>query len=317
MSISNVPVIDIDELHRPETLAALDRACREWGFFQVTNHGIPADVIAAMNAAMRSFFAQPIDVKRRISRTADNAWGFFDRELTKNITDWKQVFDVGRTDTHAQRQQWPAGMPEFRNAVTRYYRYNERLALRLLSAISVNLGMSRGFLSRGFGPDNMSFLRLNYYPVCPHPAAPEGLANPAEGHLGVNHHTDAGALTLLLQDNEPGLEVFRDNTWHLIEPRSDALVINIGDMVQVWSNDRYCAALHRGLTNPERARYSVPFFLCPSYDTNYAPVPSMLANGELPRYRTINWGEFRTLRTAGDYADLGEEVQITHYRKQA
>jgi len=317
MNNTTVPVIDIRQLEHPATLAALDSACRNWGFFQVVNHGIPEDVIAALNAAMRDFFARPLEVKRRISRTAANSWGFFDRELTKNITDWKQVFDVGRSDGHGQYQQWPSDMPEFRNAVTAYYRHNERLAYRLLSAVSANLGMSPGFLSRGFGPANTSFLRLNYYPVCPAPAAPAGLENPTAGHIGVNRHTDAGALTLLLQDNEPGLEVFRNNAWHLVEPRKDALVINIGDIVQVWSNDRYCAALHRGLANTERARYSVPFFFCPDHQTNYAPVPAMLADGEPPRYRTINWGEFRALRAAGDYADLGEEVQITHYRKQA
>ena len=95
--------------------------------------------------------------------------------------------------------------------------------------------------------------------------------------------------------------------------RADALVVNIGDIVQVWSNDRYRAALHRVTTNTERDRYSVPFFLNPAYAAHYAPLPSTVDASHPPRYRPINWGEFRRLRTAGDYADQGEEVQISHY----
>ena len=142
---------------------------------------------------------------------------------------------------------------------------------------------------------------------------PLGVQVPDAGWLGVNHHTDAGALTVLLQADEPGLEVFHDGAWHLVEPRSDALVVNIGDIVQVWSNDRYQAALHRVTTNMERDRYSVPFFLNPAYAACYAPLPSTVDDTHPARYRPINWGEFRRLRAAGDYADQGEEIQISHY----
>jgi isopenicillin N synthase-like dioxygenase len=89
-----------------------------------------------------------------------------------------------------------------------------------------------------------------------------------------------------------------------------ALVVNLGDIVQVWSNDAFVAPLHRAIAHPSRHRYSVPFFLNPSCDTHYAP----LAGDQPPRYRAISWREFRALRSAGDHADLGEEVQISHYR---
>jgi isopenicillin N synthase-like dioxygenase len=118
---------------------------------------------------------------------------------------------------------------------------------------------------------------------------------------------------LLLQDDQPGLEVYRDGDWYLVEPRRDALVVNIGDIVQVWSNDRYRAALHRVIANSAAARYSAPFFFCPAHATDYAPLPTTIDADHPPRYRAINWGEFRALRVAGDYADLGEEVQISHY----
>ena len=310
--ISNtLPVIDINQIDNLLTLAELDTACREWGFFQVVNHGIPRDVIDEMLTRSREFFAQPVAQKREILRTQSNPWGFYDRELTKNRRDLKEIYDFGPPDGKTIRPQWPGRLPRFRDAVHDYYRQSERLAYRLLAAISTNLGMSPGFLSRDFDSGHTSFLRLNYYPVTATPAAPQ------DGDLGIGQHTDAGALTLLLQDDQPGLEVFRHNEWHLVEPRRDALVINIGDIVQVWSNDYYYAALHRVIASTTKPRYSIPFFLSPAYRMNYAPLPTMVADDRPARYRKINWGKFRALRAEGDYADHGEEIQIEHYRISA
>jgi len=131
----------------------------------------------------------------------------------------------------------------------------------------------------------------------------------------VNPHTDAGALTLLLQDDEPGLEVFHAGAWHLVEPRRDALVVNIGDIVQVWSNDRYTAALHRALVSPNAERFSAPFFFNPAYRAWYAPLVSTVDAEHPARYRPIHWGEFRARRAAGDYADHGEYHSIHHYSR--
>ncbi len=308
-----IPVIDIARLDRARTLAALDAACRDWGLFHVVDHGIDLAVTAALMREMREFFAEPGDVKRRISRTAENPWGFFDRELTKNTRDWKEIYDYGPADADRASPQWPVGRPTFRPAVLAYYRASEALAFRLLEALSVNLRMPADGLSGCFNPVHTSFLRLNFYPRCPAPARPSALEPPEEGYLGVNHHTDSGAVTLLLQDDVPGLEVFRGGEWHLVEPRPDSLVVNIGDIVQVWSNDRYLAPLHRVRANAERERFSVPYFFNPAYGTDYAPLPATVDAEHPARYRPINWGEFRARRAAGDYADCGEEVQISHY----
>ncbi len=85
----------------------------------------------------------------------------------------------------------------------------------------------------------------------------------------------------------------------------------------MWSNVRYYASLHRVVTTAAKARFSAPYFFNPDYHTNYAPVPTMVTNGEPARYREINWGEFRALRADGDYADYGEEVQIAQYKISA
>lgn len=307
--IENVPVIDIAELDSPASLAAIDRACREWGFFQVTGHGIEPALLRNIFEVSRDFFAQPADEKRSVRRDADNPWGYYDEELTKNRRDWKEIYDFGPADGATLKPRWPTGhlRLRFEPIVRAYYANCRMLALRLLSAMASNLGVGASYLAQGFDEAHTSFLRLNYYPQCT-------LAAGNEHPYGVGEHTDAGALTLLLQDDQAGLEVFRDGRWYLVEPTPGALVINVGDMIQVWSNDRYRAALHRVVTNPSRDRYSVPFFLSPSYETTYAPLPTTVTPERPARYRPIRWREFRALRAAGDYADIGEEVQITHYR---
>ena len=311
---ATVPVIDIRELDSPAAAGAIDQACREWGFFQVSGHGIEPGVIGEIFAVSHLFFAQPAEQKRRLLRDADNPWGYFDRELTKNRRDCKEIYDYGPDRGDGRSPRWPEGplRGRFEPAVRACYESCTALSLRLLALIASNLGVPPETLSRGFEAHaHTSFLRLNFYPASP----PLDVGGTAGQPLGVGEHTDAGALTVLLQDDQPGLEVQRDGRWHLVEPRPDALVVNIGDIVQVWSNDRYRAAPHRVLTNAARDRYSIPFFLNPSYETTYEPLPTTVTPDRPAAYRRIGWREFRSLRAAGDYADIGEEIQIHHYRR--
>ncbi|MGE0803247.1 MAG: isopenicillin N synthase family dioxygenase [Lautropia sp.] len=310
-----VPVIDIRRLDSPAARAAIDRACRDWGFFQVTGHGIERSVIDEVFAVSQLFFAQPAADKRRILRDADNPWGYFDRELTKNRRDCKEIYDFGPDSGDGRGPRWPGGRlrQRFEPAVRACHASCTTLSLRLLSVIASNLGANPQVLARGFEQGtHTSFVRLNFYPK----SAPDDAGDAARQPLGVGEHTDAGALTILLQDEQPGLAVQRrDGRWHLVAPQRDALVVNIGDIVQVWSNDQYRTAPHRVLTNPAHDRYSIPFFLNPSYETTYEPLPAMVTPDRPAVYRRIGWREFRGLRAAGDYADLGEEVQIRHYRR--
>lgn len=314
MAAQQIPVIDIADLDDGATLAAIDSACRQWGAFQVTGHGIGEDLIDGLYSAMLAFFRLPAEDKQAISRSLDNPWGYFDRELTLNTRDWKEIFDYGPGGEAGQVPQWPGGLPAFRPAVLAYYDACEALALRLVGALERNLGAEPGSISRHFTGVHTSYLRLNYYPRCPDPVVPEGEQPAAGGHLALNPHRDAGALTLLLQDEQPGLQVYDGARWQLVEPVSGAVVVNLGDMLQVWSNDQYHAPLHRVLANPSAQRFSAPYFYNPSYDTDCVPLPATVDAEHPARYRVVNWGEFRRLRAQGDYGDYGDEVQISQYR---
>jgi isopenicillin N synthase-like dioxygenase len=303
-----IPTLDLARLHDPDPdlssaeRSRMDSACREWGFFQIVGHGMEPSFRADVLEAMVEFFALPREEKRSVERSASNPWGYYDRELTKQKRDRKEIFDFGPADRFgpfaASEAQWPAGRESFRTTMWTFFERCERIAYQLLSALALNLELSAEALNANFGPDHTSFLRLNAYPV---------LAS-TEASLGIHPHTDAGALTVLLQDSHAGLEVLRDGAWTLVQPEPEALVINIGDVVQVWSNDRYAAPVHRVRASAEQTRYSAPFFFNPAYATNYAPLV-----GD-PRYGPINWGDFRAGRAAGDYSDQGEEIQISHFR---
>jgi isopenicillin N synthase-like dioxygenase len=296
------PVIDISQSERVHTHRAIDTACREWGVFTVIGHDIDTRLLAAVRRQMRELFGAPLEEKLAISRTAENPWGFYDREITRHTRDWKQVYDFGPADGAAIVPQLPPRLPAFEPIVRAFYAACDALSLRLLRVIARNLGMPPDSLDAHFRPAHTSFLRFNYYPRCPVP----------EQTLGVNPHTDSGAITLLLQDM-PGLEVLHEDRWCLVEPLRDALTVNIGDMLQVWSNDRYVAPLHRVIANSGADRYSAPFFFNPAYSTNYAPLPSVVDARNPARYRAINWREFRAGRAAGDYADAGEYMEISRY----
>jgi len=323
-----VPVLDLGgatDAPTAETVAAVASAAEKFGFFQVVDHGISADQLAGVWEATRSFFALLATEKRRILRTKDNSRGYYDRELTKNARDLKEVLDIAHVphpelaDDHPSNfhavdgvNQWP-DLDGFRETFVGHLRSCERLSHWLLQAFCRGLGEHADHLAASFGDDHTSFVRLNYYPLAD-PLGPEEASEVAAlGDMALHHHSDAGALTLLLQDDVGGLQVELDGRWIDVDPIPGAIVVNTGDMMQVWSNDRYQAALHRVAARTTRERYSLPYFFNPSYSTDYAPLEGSIRDGDEAHYRPINWGEFRQARADGDFADYGAEVQIADF----
>lgn len=309
----DIPVVSLSSLNQrqPESLQTIANAAAEWGFFRLVDHGLNTQTIENFLDMTRAFFSQTANEKNKLARSETNPWGYYDRELTKNRQDWKEIYDLG-VDTeyegHQNTTPWPEELIGFKASMLDWHERCEAISLDLIRAICVSLGKEDNYLTRWFSPENTSFLRLNHYPVCPDPANAE-VDFPEAGHLGIHHHTDAGAVTVLLQDGVSGLQVRNQDKWHTIEADRDTLIINIGDMIQVWSNDRYIAPLHRVLGNARQDRYSAAFFMNPQFITDCQPIVE-----EPPKYRTVNWGDFRAARAAGDYANRGEEIQISDFR---
>jgi isopenicillin N synthase-like dioxygenase len=312
--VEGVPVIDLlDNSARVE--GAVARACADWGFFHLVGHGLEAELLDAAMREARAFFAAPAEAKRALSRSRDNPWGYYNRELTKNRRDKKEIFDIGpdvaairvEGDVFFGETPFPEDRPELRRTAAAYFAACENLCLRLLQPIAAGLGAAPERLHDAFAGVHTSFLRLNYYPTRD-PLAGE---SDQRAGLGIHQHTDAGAITVLLTDGRPGLEVLKDDVWRPVDSVPGGLIVNIGDMAQVWSNDAYQAPLHRVLAMEADERLSLAFFFNPTYSAVIAPLPT---TGKAPRYREISWSEFRRRRADGDFADYGAEVQVSDYR---
>lgn len=297
-------------------------ACKEWGFFQVINHKVPLDKRERIEDAARKFFALSLEEKLKVRRDAINLLGYFESEHTKNVRDWKEIYDFNvqqptfiqpsvepDDEQNVQFQwdnRWPQNPPEFREACQEYAQEVEKLAYKLMELIALSLGLAPNRF-RGFFRHNTSNIRLNHYPPCPYPH----LA------LGLGRHKDTGVLTVLAQDDVGGLEVRRksDGEWVRVKPIPNSFIINVGDMIQVWSNDAYESVEHRVMVNSERDRFSIPFFLKPALYTDVEPLEELIDDRNPPRYRALNWGKFRTARMQSNFAKSNvENLQIYHFK---
>ncbi|XP_019445764.1 PREDICTED: protein DOWNY MILDEW RESISTANCE 6-like isoform X2 [Lupinus angustifolius] len=327
---TGIPVIDLSPIINktvkdPSAIEGLVKeigtACKDWGFFQVTNHGVPLTLRQRLEEASRKFFSQSLEDKRKVNRDETTLTGYYDTEHTKNVRDWKEVFDFFAkeptllpvsSDEHDHRiHHWNNQSPQypqnFRVIIQEYIGEVEKLAYKLLELIALSLGLEANRFEEFFIKQQTSFVRLNHYPPCPYPH----LA------LGVGRHKDGGALTILAQDEVGGLEVKRkiDQEWVGVKPTPDAYIINVGDIIQVWSNDAYESVEHRVMVNSEKERFSIPFFLKPALYTDVKPLEELTDDNNPPIYRAVNWGKFRTNRMRSNFTKSNvENLQIYHFK---
>jgi len=324
-----VPTIDLGIASDDEVAEKVSSACREFGFFQIVNHGISSELIDSYLESCQEFFALPLEVKLQWKRNEGNARGFFNDELTQQKRDWKECLDVGvpgsrdwsvADDSPENKcldgwNQFPSEdvLPNFRRILSKYFDELSVLADRIAIIMAKGLGQDENSpIIQGLRGNHSSYLRANYYPLCNEQA--EDGSTP----LGISPHRDAGFLTILLQDADcHSLQVLKNDSWVTIHPAGKySFTINTGDMAEVWSDGRYKAPLHRVLSNENKKRYSTPFFYNPSYETVVKPFRDHEAGG-IPKFNDILWGYFRAVRFAGDLTDLGVEIQVSHFLKEA
>jgi isopenicillin N synthase-like dioxygenase len=303
----SLPVIDLGPVLRGEPGArnkaaqSLDACCRAHGFFYLIGHGVPTTLRDALFAQSRAFFDFPLDVKTRwhidqsgISRGYDPVgWQSLEVGMPADL---KESFylgvDRGPDDALVMAgvpnqgpNQWPdeSLLPGFRLTSTAYARELANLGRLVLSLLAESLKLPENYFD-AFLTDPMPVLRLLHYPP-----AEQALQ---DGQVGSGAHTDWGSVTLLAQDDMGGLQVKVGDTWVDAPPLADSFVVNLGDMMQRWSNDRWRSNLHRVLPQaPGRNRYSVAYF----YDIDYYAVVSALPGcfdaSNPPKYPPITAGQ--------------------------
>lgn len=319
--MNTLPLIDIAPLYGTDNAAwrdvatQIDAACRDWGFFYITGHGIPPERIDALLAAAKAFFALPEAEKLKIdiTRTAHHrGYGAIATEQLDPTqpSDLKETFDMG-FHMAADHPEVLAGkplrgpnrhpdLPGWAPLMEQHYADMQALAQTLLRAIALALGIERDFFDARFA-EPISVFRMIHYP-------PRHTARSAD-QPGAGAHTDYGCVTLLYQDDAGGLQVRNvHGEWIDAPPIPGSFVVNIGDMMARWSNNRYTSTPHRVISPLGVHRYSMPFFAEPHPDTEISCLPNCSSADNPPKYPPVTSAEYLLSRFADTYAYRREET---------
>nr|UXL73236.1 2-oxoglutarate-dependent dioxygenase GA 20-oxidase [Jasminum sambac] len=278
---ASIPLVD---LGARDVVQQIGHACKHYGFFQVKNHGIPDEVIKNMMQVSREFFHMPESERLKSysddpSKSTRLSTSF--NVKSEKVSNWRDFLRLHCYPLQDYLHQWPSSPPSFRDHVGEYCERVRQVALILLQAISQSLGLERDYITGSLGKHGQH-MALNYYPPCPQPDLTYGL--PA--------HADPNAITILLQDDVPGLQVVNNGKWVAVNPIPNTFIVNIGDQIQVLSNDRYKSVLHRAVVNSYRERISIPTFYCPSPEAVISPAPQLIDQHHPCQYRSFTYDEY-------------------------
>ena len=313
-----IPVIDISPLVGPQnnpkslrkTAKEIENACKNIGFFYVKNHQIPQNHLDAVILVMQEFFNLPEEKKMKIYiGNSDVFRGYtpLGKELTNAKYDWHECVDFGldlepnHPEVIAGNQllgpnQWPENQPNFRKALERHWDLMILLGRRITEGLAMSLGFDKKKFAR-FMCKSHSFMRISNYP-------PYGKDQEENVGDGIGAHIDYGFLTILLQDNIGGLEVKNaDNEWVSAPMIPGTFLINIGHMIQRWTNDYYKATIHRVIPPKHETRCSLPFFFEPNFDAIVVPLDTFCSKNNPPRYKPFHFGNYLESKFTTSYSD--------------
>ncbi|GJH36599.1 isopenicillin N synthase family oxygenase [Paraburkholderia hospita] len=316
--VTRIPIVDLAGVRAGDRDALVRAgreirdACTTIGFFYIVNHGVPQAVIDRAEQAAREFFAFPVETKRRAAvnhrHRGFNALGDATMYQAKR-PDYKEFYSIGlelpESDPDVLAGQalrgpnnWPDFMPALQPALYGYYEEVGACGADLLRAVATGLGVSGDFFAPRY-TKRMQRTQMVYYP----PQSPQS----DDDQFGVAPHTDYGCITLLWQDRVGGLQVreIANETWIEAPPIEGSFVVNVGDLLARWTNDRFRSTLHRVINASGRERYSIATFYDPTYTSNVDPRDLGTPDAD-SKYEPV---------AAGDYI-LGRINSSMGYRKK-
>lgn len=275
----NIPIIDMANISegnsREPEIKKLAQACEEWGFFQIVNHGIANSLIDAVKRAGKEFFQLPLEEKQKYAINPGDLQGYGKTFVVseQQKLDWGDALGlIMFPSNHRDLTVWPVQPADFREIVDTYNTEIRTLAGKLLSLIAETLELNPDFFDKKFRSPYQK-MRMNYYPPCPQP----------DLVFGLSPHADMTGITVLLQDDGVvGLNIHKGEQWIAVQPIPYALVINIGNLMEVMTNGRYKSTEHRALTNSFRARLSIGVFYAPGFDAEIGPALEIIDKTHAP-----------------------------------
>ncbi|XP_040991858.1 bi-functional coumaroyl CoA and feruloyl CoA ortho-hydroxylase F6H2-2-1-like [Juglans microcarpa x Juglans regia] len=281
----SIPSIDVSNWDDPKVADSICDAASKRGFFQIINHGVPLEVLEDMKNAAHRFFQLPVEERKKYLKENSPSESVclvtsFSTQAEK-VLEWKDSLKLVWVSENEASAVWP---PACKDQALEYVKRGDLLIRRLLEVLLKRLGVKaldekkESMLMGGMS------INLNHYPCCPNP----------ELVVGVGRHSDISTLTVLLQDESGGLYVrgTKHDSWIHLSPVKGALIINIGDALQIMSNDLYKSIEHRAFTNRNQNRVSIPIFAKPGPDAIIGPMLEVLESGQRPMYKNVVYKDY-------------------------
>nr|GLL30292.1 protein SRG1-like [Ipomoea trifida] len=290
-SAADFPVIDLQKLLSEKSggdsseLQKLHFACKDWGFFQLINHGVESSLVEKTKNEVQQLFNLPLEEKKKYGKVAGDPQGFGQLFVVSEDQklDWADLFYIRTLPPHVRSPHLFPKLPEaFRDTLDAYSLELHKLAMKVLSLMAKNLGIKDEEMTMLF-EEGMQSIRMNYYPPCPQP----------ELVMGLSPHSDPGGLTILLQVNETkGLEIRKDGAWIPIVPIPNAFIVNVGDSLEIFTNGAYRSIEHRAIVSRGMDRISVATFLSPRLDGEIGPAISLITPQNPANFKRVTVTDF-------------------------
>ncbi len=305
---ATMPIIDLGRLTGADAAARADEArrlrgaCTGSGFFYLANHGVPPEALGALFAAARDYFDLPLEEKLRLDVAGSPVLRGYTPLLAENTDltargDVHESFDIGGVLYDGSPgdgfNRFPAAAPALEPAMRAYWDQMMRVARDLMGGFAMALDLPADHFAPVLG-DPQAFLRVLHYPP------QTGVIDPAQ--IGIGAHSDYESLTILALDDNRALQVADgQGGWLWADPIPGAFVINIGDQMARWTNDRFRSTVHRAINLTGRRRYSIPFFFGPDPDAVIEALPGCAGPDRPPLYAPIRAGDYSQQRAAASY----------------
>lgn len=311
--MTGIPVVDLSRAlggtasQRLSTGQQIDEICQEVGFFAIAGHGVDLKLVEQLRQFSYDFFNLPLELKLQVAPKNNEPRGYRglgfealsagnDQQTPPDIKEyfhfgretWPQdpYYTEGEGPSYFIQNVWPAQVDGWRDVASTYYQAMEQLTRELMQLSALGLGLPEMFFEDKIDR-HITAMRINHYPAQSIP--------PKAGQLRAGAHTDYGLLTILNGENKPGgLEVLtRKGSWVAVETAPELFVVNIGDLLMRWTNDRWVSNTHRVVNPPgsgaSEARLSIAFFHHPNYDA----VIECIDHDQPARYPSVRSGDYR------------------------
>ncbi|KAI3710072.1 hypothetical protein L2E82_39845 [Cichorium intybus] len=301
LPLPSIPVIDMYELIKilgsdMDQLKNLRSICKEWGIFQLVNHGVDKLLVEKMKKEIVKFFDMPLKEKLKYTFEGGEYQGYGQTILhaQDQKVDWADRFYMITNPLHRRKSNllpildnWFRCLSLFsffnRDTMENYLQELQKLSMTLFCLIGQAVDIDNLEMMDAFD-DGMQSVRMTYYPPCPQP----------DLVIGLTPHSDAAGITILLQINDVnGLEVKKDGVWIPVNFIPDAFIVNVGDILEIMSNGVYNSIEHRATVNRQRERISFAMFFNPKFEAQVGPAKTLLSKtGNPPLFKTLNMEQY-------------------------